>query len=224
SWVDWPADPGCTDRNDDSESPNPAECNDGVDNDRDGKVDFPADTGCKSATDDDEAAGFMTGGGGYDEVDKKILNEDYVNPGSSLRFGGVYPCDLGDNPGPNLTVSWHKPQLQGQVKLDTQTRAFCRNDPDINPGKPLAEFDTYVGEGTGTWRDAATGVRMPVTLKWISIDRGEPGSPPVTGTDVFDITVLSATGTILAQGIGTLDEGNIQAHTPGSFRERKTAN
>jgi hypothetical protein len=224
-YIDYPRDPGCTDRNDDDEtnSSNP-ECSDGVDNDRDGKVDFPADTGCTSGSDDDEAAGFMSGGGGYDEVDKKIANEDYVNPGSSLRFGEVFPCDLGTNPGPNLTVSWHRPQLLGQVKLDTLTRAFCRNDPFINPGKPAAEFDTYVGEGTGTWRDATTGTRVPVTLKFISIDRGEPGAPPVTGVDFFEIEVYGAGSVLLAQGVGTLDEGNIQAHTPGGFRERKTAN
>jgi hypothetical protein len=219
--IDYPDDPGCTDRTDNDETDNQPECSDGADNDRDGRIDFPADTGCKSANDDDEAAGFMTGGGGYDEVDKKTANEDFVDPGSSLRFGEVLPCDVGDNPAPNLTVSWHRPQLAGQVKLDTLTRAFCRNDPFINPGKPAAEFDTYVGEGTGTMRNSS-GVRVPVTLKLISIDRGEPGSPPVIGVDFFQVQVFSA-GVLVAQGVGTLDEGNIQAHTPGSFRERKTS-
>jgi hypothetical protein len=223
-YIDYPADPGCTDRTDDDETDNAPECSDGIDNDGDGRIDFPADNGCTSPTDDDEAAGFMTGGGGYDEIDKKILNEDYVNPGSSLRFGEVFPCDLGQNPGANLVVSWHRPQLLGQAKLDTLTRAFCRNDRFINPGRPLAEFDTYVGEGTGTWRDGTTGARVPVTLEFISIDRGEPGSPPVIGVDFFQIQVFGAGGVLLAQGVGTLDHGNIQAHTPGSFRERKTAN
>jgi hypothetical protein len=221
-YIDYPTDPGCTDRSDDDEtnSSNP-ECSDGVDNDGDGRVDFPADNGCTSASDDDEAAGFMTGGGGYDETDKKILNEDSVTPGSSLRFGEVLPCDLGANPGPNLTVSWHDPQLVEQLRLDTLTRAFCRNDPDINPGRPKAEFDTYVGAGTGTLKVGST--TSPVTFTLISIDRGEPGAPPVTGVDFFQITVMSG-GNVVAQGVGTLDEGNIQAHTPGSFREKKSAN
>jgi hypothetical protein len=224
--IDYPDDPGCTDRTDDSETDNSKpECSDGVDNDGDGRIDFPADTGCTSASDDDEAAGFMTGGGGYDELDKKISNEDYVSPGSSLRYGEVLPCDLGDNPGPNLTVSWHTPKLLGQVKLDSLTRAFCRNDPFINPGRPLAEFDTYVGEGTGTYRDAASGLRSSVTLKLVSIDRGEPGAPPVTGIDFFQIEVRDAvTHALVASGVGTLDEGNIQAHSPGAFKESKANN
>lgn len=224
AWVDYPDDPGCESRADDSESPNPVECSDGRDNDGDGRSDYPGDTGCTSPTDDDEAAGFMTGGGGYDETDKKILNEDYVNPGASLRFGEVFPCDLGANPGPNLTVSWHNPKQLAQVKLDTQTRAFCRNDPFINPGKPAAQFDTYVGEGTGTLRDATTGLRSTVRLTWQSIDRGEPGSPPVTGIDFFKIRVFNAAGALIWEGVGTLDHGNIQAHTPGSFKEKKTPN
>jgi hypothetical protein len=221
-YTDYPADPGCEDRNDDDETDNDnPECSDGVNNDGDLRTDYPLDTGCTSPTDDDEAAGFMTGGGGYDEIDKKTLPEDVVDPGSSLRFGEVLPCDLGQKPGPNLTVSWHDPRLVEQVKLDTLTRAFCRNDPLTNPGRPASEFDTYVGEGTGRLRMPG-GVTVPVTLQLISIDRGEPGAPPVIGVDFFQIQVLSGT-TVIAQGVGTLDHGNIQAHTPGSFKEKKTA-
>lgn len=222
-YIDYPRDPGCEHRDDDDEtdSDNP-ECSDGVDNDGDRRVDFPQDNGCKSASDDDEAAGFMTGGGGYDEVDKKTLPEDFVEPGSSLRFGEVFPCDLGDNPGPNLNVTWHNPRLVQQVKLDSQSRAFCRNDPFISPGRPAAEFDTYVGEGTGTMR-TSSGVRVPVQIDWVSIDRGEPGSPPVIGVDFFEIRVRAG-GLTVGQGVGTLDHGNIQAHTPGSFRQKKTPN
>ncbi|MBP7770649.1 MAG: peptidoglycan-binding protein [Candidatus Pacebacteria bacterium] len=63
--VDYPADPGCTSADDDTESPNPADtgpaCSDGVDNDQDGKIDM-ADPGCSSPSDDDETDG--QGGGG----------------------------------------------------------------------------------------------------------------------------------------------------------------
>ncbi len=222
--IDYPDDPGCDSREDDDETDGPGECKDGVDNDGDRKKDFPQDKGCKSPEDDDEAAGFITGGTGYDEADKKTLNEDFVNPGSSLRGGGVLPCDIGDNPGPNLNISWHNPQLQGQVKLDTLTRAFCRNDPFISPGNPFAEFDTYVGEGNGTFRDAA-GVRQPVTMKFFKIDRGEPGAPPVIGVDFFEIHVKNAAGMEIATGVGTLDTGNVQAHSPGpKMQTRKVQN
>lgn len=221
--IDYPDDPGCDSRADDDErNSDKPECSDGRDNDGDGRTDHPADIGCTSPDDDDEAAGFMTGGGGYDEADKKTLPEDFVDPGTSLRFGGVYPCDLGNNPGPSLTVSWHDPRLVQQVKLDSQTRAFCRNDPFIDPGRPRAEFDTYVGEGSGQMR-LPSGVRIPVQIQWVSIDRGEPGGPPVIGVDFFQIKVRSA-GLVVAQGVGTLDHGNIQAHSPGSLRKRVTNN
>ena len=57
--VDFPADPGCEDAEDDAETPDPpppdTQCADGVDNDTDGKTDFPADQGCSGAGDDDES-------------------------------------------------------------------------------------------------------------------------------------------------------------------------
>lgn len=223
-FIDYPSDPGCENRDDDDETDNDApECSDGVDNDGDGTIDFPADSGCESPADDDEAAGFMTGGGGYDEIDKKTANEDFVNPGEFLRYGTVLPCDVGDNPGPNLNVTWHDPGLQGHFRLVELVRAFCRNDPFITPGNPQAEFDTYVGEGTGTFRpDGLAGVEVPARAEFIVIDRGEPGGPPVIGVDFFSIRVTDPLGVVpLAEGVGTLDHGNNQAHTPGGqFRSR----
>ena len=52
--VDYPADPGCTSRQDDSEADIPPACADGKDNDGDGLVDYPADPGCASTRDDNE--------------------------------------------------------------------------------------------------------------------------------------------------------------------------
>ncbi|MBU0536327.1 MAG: hypothetical protein KKE20_05140, partial [Nanoarchaeota archaeon] len=54
--VDYPADPGCEDADDDNET-DPVtlpECSDGLDNDGDGLVDYPADLGCENSGDDDE--------------------------------------------------------------------------------------------------------------------------------------------------------------------------
>ena len=222
--IDYPIDPGCEDREDDDETDEAPECRDNRDNDGDRKTDHPKDNGCKSPDDDDEAAGFITGGEGYDETDKKILNEDFVDPGASVRGGGVQPCDIGDNPGPNLNVSFHNPRQVGQFKLDSLTRAHCRNDPFISPGNPFAEFDTFVGEGTGTWRDAA-GIRQSVTTTFVRIDRGEPGAPPVIGVDYFEIHIRNAAGIEIATAYGTLDHGNIQAHTPGqTMRMKKVQN
>jgi len=53
--TDFPADPGCTDANDDDETDAPVfQCSDGIDNDGDTLIDFPADPGCDDANDDDE--------------------------------------------------------------------------------------------------------------------------------------------------------------------------
>jgi hypothetical protein len=56
--IDYPADPGCTDREDNTEltttTPVFYQCNDGLDNDSDGLIDFPIDPGCSSAVDNSE--------------------------------------------------------------------------------------------------------------------------------------------------------------------------
>lgn len=54
--TDFPADPGCTSANDDSETQPiaPKQCGDGIDNDGDGYIDFLQDPGCDGKWDDDE--------------------------------------------------------------------------------------------------------------------------------------------------------------------------
>jgi hypothetical protein len=210
-FIDYPYDPGCDNRDDNDERDRSApECSDGIDNDRDGMRDFPLDSGCKSATDDDEAAGFISGGGGYDDLDRRRVPEDRVEPGEMLRFGGVLPCDLSDPQGPNLTVTFHRGGQEREKLVHGELiRAYCRNDPFITPENPLAEFDTYVGTGRFRLKDG-TVMLMEFTL----IDRGEPGAPYITGVDYFQIQPKSST-IAPPRGDGTLDEGNIQAHTPG---------
>ncbi len=73
--VDFPNDPGCTDKNDDNETDDPVDlpqCNDGVDNDGDGKADFPNDPGCTDKTDDNETD---------DPVDLPQCNDGVDNDG-----------------------------------------------------------------------------------------------------------------------------------------------
>ena len=53
--IDYPADFGCSDANDDDESNPLAECQDGIDNDSNGFTDYPNDPGCASEQDDDES-------------------------------------------------------------------------------------------------------------------------------------------------------------------------
>jgi hypothetical protein len=74
--IDFPADPGCTDANDDDEfnAPPVAQCADGIDNDGDGLIDFPADPGCVDENDNDEADPLPPIDPGFgDQTDFKIM-------------------------------------------------------------------------------------------------------------------------------------------------------
>ncbi|MEX2144979.1 MAG: hypothetical protein WD712_01165 [Candidatus Spechtbacterales bacterium] len=51
-FVDYPEDPQCESRDDDTESA--PQCSDGIDNDDDTFIDYPVDGGCESPDDDDE--------------------------------------------------------------------------------------------------------------------------------------------------------------------------
>lgn len=52
-YIDYPSDPGCSSKNDDSELNSNVECDDGLDNDGDSAVDYN-DGGCSSPSDNDE--------------------------------------------------------------------------------------------------------------------------------------------------------------------------
>ncbi|HEY1557771.1 MAG TPA: hypothetical protein VGF94_23225 [Kofleriaceae bacterium] len=87
--VDYPADPGCSDPNDDSEdTAGPPQCSDGVDNDGDGKIDYPNDPGCTSPNQDTETDDCPDGPGcpqcsnGIDD-DLNGLTDYPADPGCS---------------------------------------------------------------------------------------------------------------------------------------------
>ena len=57
--IDFPADPGCSNRTDNSEipvnnSPAAPQCDDGIDNDNDRRIDYPADPECSNRLDNSE--------------------------------------------------------------------------------------------------------------------------------------------------------------------------
>jgi len=53
-YADWPSDPGCRNKNDNSELDLNVECDDGIDNDGDFNTDYPDDSGCSGPTDNSE--------------------------------------------------------------------------------------------------------------------------------------------------------------------------
>ncbi len=65
SFIDFPADPGCENADDDTEDPNPVtrittECSDGIDNDGNGFTDYPEDQGCTNENDNTESPALET--------------------------------------------------------------------------------------------------------------------------------------------------------------------
>jgi hypothetical protein len=104
--VDFPADPGCSSARDDSENSEggtrgagaggnagagagaggggATQCNDGVDNDGDGKIDFPADPGCTSKADNSEGG---NGGRGLAFTGTNVLLAGLI--GSLLLLTGL---------------------------------------------------------------------------------------------------------------------------------------
>lgn len=54
TFIDYPADPGCSSARDRDEINTMAQCDNGVDNDKDGLIDYPADPGCSSPLDSSE--------------------------------------------------------------------------------------------------------------------------------------------------------------------------
>jgi hypothetical protein len=68
--VDYPADPNCVSKDDDSEAPR--QCGDGKDNDADTRVDYPTDRGCSSTEDNSEAGEPRCRDGADNDGDGKI--------------------------------------------------------------------------------------------------------------------------------------------------------
>lgn len=69
--VDYPADPGCSSAQDNSENSEPA-CMDNLDNDADGKVDYANDYGCTSPTDTTESPNPQCGDGIDNDADGRV--------------------------------------------------------------------------------------------------------------------------------------------------------
>lgn len=103
--VDYPNDPGCSSKSDNSELNANVQCDDGIDNDGDTFRDYPKDTGCFSLTDKSERSSRNCDDGKDNDNDKKI---DYPNdpgcssPSDSTEHGSAQCDDGKDNDGDKL--------------------------------------------------------------------------------------------------------------------------
>ncbi len=130
--------------------------------------------------------GRMTGGG-------RVATSAGVN----VTHGFELHCDAAQTPN-NLQINWGA----NKFHLEKLTKALCGDNPNIGPNPPGANFDTYMGEGTGRLNgvDGAT-------VKWTFTDAGEPGSK-----DSVHITIKDSGGNMVLEVTGKLNKGNHQAH------------
>ncbi len=133
--IDFPNDPGCTDKNDDDETDDPVnlpQCNDGVDNDGDGKTDFPNDPGCTDKNDDNETD---------DPVDLPQCNDGVDNDGDGKAD---FPNDPGctDKNDDNETDDpVDLPQCNDGVDNDGDEKIDFPNDPGCTDNNDDDETD-----------------------------------------------------------------------------------
>jgi hypothetical protein len=97
--------------------------------------------------------------------------------------------------------------LGNHFHLQTLTMAMCLYDPSINPKPPAADFDAFIGTGTGSFDN---GPDNGACIAFELTDAGEPGGGGDTGT----ITITSPCGgsVVLNVPTTTLHNGNYQAH------------
>jgi hypothetical protein len=142
-----------------------------------------ADCGC--GWEDPSLPGRMTGGGSI-----------FMPDGQRVTHGFQLRCDYTD-PRQNLEINWggnkfHMTRLQS---------VECTDDPDIDPGKPFAVFDTLTAVVYGRCNKVEN-VMAILTFQ----DAGEPGA-----FDYGEIRMWGCpTGDFLTYGL--LNNGNHQAH------------
>ena len=88
-----------------------------------------------------------------------------------------------------------------EFKMKELVSADCSDDPAIDPGFPLAYFDTHQGAGIGSLNG-----EEGYSVDWTFTDAGEPGD-----NDFADIVITDPDGVIVLSVSGTLDEGNHEA-------------
>jgi hypothetical protein len=146
---------------------------------------------CARATKDWERRevqeGRMTGGG-------SVFTEERTR----VTHGFQLHCDETATPN-NLQINWGK---GNRFHLDMLTSASCFDDPAIAPEPPPAGFDTYEGEGTGSYNGIPG-----ATAEWTFTDAGEPGED-----DTATLVVRDALNNVVLTVSGPLEHGNHQAH------------
>jgi hypothetical protein len=118
--TDFPADPGCTDAMDATETddcpsgPNCPDCSDDADNDGDGLTDYPTDANCLSAADTTEGC----------ESDPTTTISMPLTTGSTVGLSDFFEPACGFNSGADKTFLLEVPVTLSTLTVDTVGSAF----------------------------------------------------------------------------------------------------
>lgn len=140
--------------------------------------------------------GRMTGGGSF------FLG------GMRITHGFTLHCNVQNLPN-RLEVNWagtgSGKSAENNFHLQALTTAICLDDPQISPGSPSANFDTYEGRGTGL----LNGVNG-ATAHWIFTDAGEPGK-----NDEVWLVIKNPSGTEILRVGGNWEGSEALSLVPG---------
>jgi hypothetical protein len=144
-------------------------------------------------------AGRMTGGGSffcpYYGGTQRVTHGFQLHCGTGGAFEGADPAEPN-----NLEINFSGGD---NFHLTTLTKGLCSNDPAIDQKPPTAPFDTFLGEGTGTFNG------LPAAITFTFVDAGEPGT---SDTARVLITVGGTTVLDCDDAAVPLTFGNHQAH------------
>lgn len=141
-----------------------------------------------AGSDNVQLGGRMTGGG-------SIFSQD----GIRVTHGFSVDSNLQDSSN-NLQVNWGK---GNQFHVSKLTKAVLVYDPNIDAKKPTADFNTFTGEGMGSYNG-----KEGFVIEFTFTDAGEPGTK-----DSASIIIKDPDGKVVLAASGNLDKGNQQAHS-----------
>ena len=155
-------------------------------------------------------SGFMTGGGRFNP------NNNAAPPPNSnisiLVHGFILHCNAAMTPN-NLEINWKDSSgVEHQFHLEGLFSAHCEMNPALgSPNPPTANFNTWVGNGTGRL-DGVEGA----TIYAIFTDQSQPAGTQAGGPgDWSTIVIASANGTVVLNVTDSLFGGAQQAHMCG---------
>lgn len=143
---------------------------------------------------------WMTGGG-------SIFATEYGRDGPRITHG--FELDCVPRRSDNLQINDHG--TGWSFHLGDVTSAICIDDGAIEPNPPGAEFDTYVGEGTGICRNTG-GESRNCWAVWTFKDGGEIGGC-LRDTAIIEVRDYADPSNLLISVSGDVDCGNHQAHS-----------